>query len=68
MGCEFFTQDLPSTFTSGGASVRYVRDNIAVIPDHWTRSGGVGKSIDDLIYLGRGVVMPVAEDSLALLC
>lgn len=42
--CEFFTQALPRTFTVGSSPVRYIRDNFAVMPGHWTRNGGVGES------------------------
>lgn len=40
--CDTFTQTLPSTFSAGAASVVYIRDNLAVVPEHWVGKG-VGK-------------------------
>lgn len=40
--CDAFTQTLPSTFSAGGASVVYIKENLAVVPEHWVGKG-VGK-------------------------
>lgn len=42
LNCDAFVRNLPATFSAGAASVVYVQDNLAVVPEHW-RGEGVGK-------------------------